>query len=40
MMAAFLDIKKANNWLDRRMLNNIFKEKGMCGKIDDWIRDF
>lgn len=40
MLAIFLGFMKAYNCLDRRLLYNIIKEKGINSKIYHWIKYF
>jgi hypothetical protein len=40
MIAVFLDIKKAYDCVNRRILYNIIKKLGIYGKLDKWLKNF
>ncbi len=40
ILAAFLDIKKAYDCVDRKLLYSIIKDFGVNGKVSSWLKDF
>jgi hypothetical protein len=40
MLAVFLDIKKAYDCVNRRILYNMIKKLGIYGKMDKWLKNF
>ena len=40
MIAVFLDIKKAYDCVNRRILYNMIKKLGIYGKLDKWLKNF
>ena len=40
MLSVFLDIKKAYDCVDRRIIYNMIKKLGINGKMDNWLKNY